>query len=355
VRRTILTVAAVAVLVAATGAAIAMAGGAAAKPVQSGTSTATVTRGPLSSLVSLDGTLTYRAQSDGSPYTVINRARGIYTALPATGERVGCGGALYRVDDRPVLLLCGAVPAYRDLSLGVTGADVRQLNKNLRALGYDIADSATFGAATQTALRKLQRDRGCVVTGRLALTDAVFLPDAVRIADVTGRLGGGAQPDADVLHATSDTLVVQVNLEPWQQGEVAAGDAARITLPGNASATGKVDRLGTVAVVPAGQGGNAADASVPAFLTLDDPSRANGLDRAPVSVDITTTGVPDALSVPVTALLGNTGGGYAVEVVRDGAPGALVAVTLGLFDATAGRVQVDGALHEGDHVVVPSS
>ena len=49
------------------------------------------------------------------------------------------------------------------------------------------------------------------------------------------------------MQATSDTLVVQVNLEASQQGEVSVGDRARITLPGNRSVTGKVQRLGSVA------------------------------------------------------------------------------------------------------------
>ncbi len=66
----------------------------------------------LAAMVSLHGTLTHRARPDGSPYLVINRARGTYTALPDDGDRVDCGDALYRVDDRPVLLLCGATPAY---------------------------------------------------------------------------------------------------------------------------------------------------------------------------------------------------------------------------------------------------
>ena len=41
--------------------------------------TATVERGKLSDMVSQYGILTYRARSDGSPYAVINRARGTYT------------------------------------------------------------------------------------------------------------------------------------------------------------------------------------------------------------------------------------------------------------------------------------
>ena len=46
------------------------------------------------------------------------------------------------------------------------------------------------------ALKALQRRKGVHVTGALALGDAVFLPEAVRIAKVTGQLGGTARPGA---------------------------------------------------------------------------------------------------------------------------------------------------------------
>src|SRR5262245_63687832 len=93
--------------------------------------TATVQRGKLSDMVSQYGTLSYRARSDGSPYSVINRASGTYTELPDGGDRVDCGDVLYRVDDHPVLLLCGLTPAYRSLSEGDRGPDVAELNANL--------------------------------------------------------------------------------------------------------------------------------------------------------------------------------------------------------------------------------
>jgi multidrug efflux pump subunit AcrA (membrane-fusion protein) len=157
-----------------------------------------------------------------------------------------------------------------------------------------------------------------------------------------------------VLSATSDTLQVQVNLDPSQQGEVRKGDRAKITLPGNTAVTGRVAAFGRVAQTPAGQGSQAADATIPTFISLDDPAKAGGLDQAPVEVDITTKGVDNALSVPVTALFGKSGGGFAVEVVRAGDRRELVAVKLGLFDAGGGRVQVEGDLRAGDQVVVPS-
>jgi multidrug efflux pump subunit AcrA (membrane-fusion protein) len=311
--------------------------------------TAKVAKGPLSGMVSLDGTLTYRARPDGSPYSVINQAGGTYTKLPDAGDGLDCGDVLYRVDEQPVLLLCGAVPAYRDLHKGDEGKDVRQLNRNLH-----VPDGDDFTWRTKEALEELQHDNSVDATGALDIDDAVFLPQPVRIAKLTGVLGGLARPGAQVAQATSDTLDVQVDLDASQQGEVKPGDRAQITLPGNTSVNGRVDRLGRVARAPAGQSADAGDATIPAYIGLDKPAKARGLDRAPVQVDITTKGVESALSVPVTALVGKAGGGFAVEVVRDGGRRELVAVKLGLFDATDGRVQVDGDLAVGDRVVVPS-
>ncbi len=170
---------------------------------------------------------------------------------------------------------------------------------------------------------------------------------------MTGELGGPARAGARLAEATSDTLVVQVRLDASQQGEVQVGDRARITLPGNRSAVGRVDRLGTVARAAAGQ--EVAAATVPAFVALADPAQARGLDAAPVEVEIATRGVAGVLSVPVLALVGAAGGGFAVEVVRDGGRREPVAVRLGLFDTSAGRVEVTGALEAGDRVVVPAS
>jgi hypothetical protein len=347
-----LTGAAVLVAVAATGAVVVLSGGEQATAASQGASasTAPVQKGKLSAAVSQDGTLTYRARPDGSPFSAINHARGTYTELPAAGDEVDCGGVLYRVDANPVLLLCGTVPAYRALHVGDAGQDVRQLNRNLHVRGA----GGAFTSKTETALKALQRRKGARVTGALALGDAVFLPEAVRIAKVTGQLGGFALPGAQALNATSDTLHVQVNLDPSEQGQVKRGDRAQITLPGNTTVTGKVDGFGRVAEAPAGQGASAADATISTYISLDDPDKARGLDKAPVGVDITTAGVASALSVPVTALVGRSGGGFAVEVARGGGRRELVAVTVGLFDTADGRVQVEGDLREGDPVAVPS-
>jgi Putative peptidoglycan binding domain len=364
VKRKTWVLAATAVLVAvtATGGVVAMSSAkqATSAAQEPSVNTVKVERGRLLDMVSQNGTLTYRARSDGAPYAVINQARGIYTELPDDGDSIGCGDVLYRVDDHPVLLLCGSTPAYRSLSEGASGPDVTELNANLVHFGYATRaqldpSSDRFSSETASAVEKLQSKLGEDQTGSLALGRAVFLPESVRIAKMTGELGGSAGPGAQVAQATSDTLEVQVALDPSQQGEVKRGDPAQITLPGNASVTGKVDRLGRVAQVPAGRNTGAGAATIPAYISLDDPEKARGLDRAPVQVEITTKGVESALSVPVTAIVGKSGGGFAVEAVRAGGRRELVAVKLGLFDTAGGRVQVEGDLRQGEHVVVPAS
>ena len=271
-----------------------------------------------------------------------------------------CGSVLYRVDDRPVLLLCGRVPAYRDVHSGDAGNDIRQLNRNLHDRGYDAAagvaiepDENAFTVGTQKALEVLQLDRGAPVTGELRIDDAVFLPESMRIAKVTGELGGAALPGAQLAQATSDAPEVQVQLDPSEQG---AGEGRR---PCADHAGGQpVDHRqgGAGRERYPGPSWTRCEARGRHHPRLRHPRRPGQGRRARAglgSVEITTAGVENALSVPVTAIVGNAGGGFAVEVVRDHRR-ELVAVRLGLFDTGDGRVQVEGDLSEGDHVVVPS-
>ena len=73
--------AAVLVAVSATGGVVVVSGGkqATSAAQEPPPSTVKVEKRELSAMVSVDGTLTYQAQSDGSPYSVINRASGTFT------------------------------------------------------------------------------------------------------------------------------------------------------------------------------------------------------------------------------------------------------------------------------------
>jgi HlyD family secretion protein len=321
-----------------------------------GMSLAAVQEGQLSSQVDQSGTLSYSAGADGTPYSVVDQASGTYTWVPAAGTQIDCGETLYKVGEKPVILICGSTPAYRNLAEGDDGKDVQALNKTLVNEGYADKseldpDSDHFGAGTAGALEKLQDKRGADVTGRLNLGQAVFLPGPLRISKVMAVNGTGAGPGRPIMEAASNRREVTVKLDASQQSEVKKGDQAQITLPDNRTTSGVVSRIGTVATSSGSE-----SATIPVYVTLNHPKDAGTLEQAPVQVQITTDGVKDALIVPVTALIGKAGGAYAVEVAAgDSGQTRIVPVTLGLFDNANGRVQVSGALSAHDRVVVPST
>jgi len=328
-----------------------------------GTTTATVTYRTLTSQQQVDGTLGY----SGS-YSIVNRASGTLTSLPSTGQVVRQGHVLYRVDTSPVVLLYGSTPAYRDLTEGDSGPDVRSLNADLVALGD--ASSASldptsdyFGAATAAAVDTLQANLGVSQTGTLTWGEAVFAPGPVRVTSVNATKGTPAQAGAVVLQATSTTRQVTVNLDAAQQSYVKAGDQVTITLPDQATTAGTVTSVSSVATSGSSSGGSSSSgssgsnsATVQVTIALRDPGATGTLDQAPVQVAITTATAPDVLTVPVTALLAQPGGGYAVEITGPGATRTILPVTVGLFDDAQGLVQVSGSgLQAGQHVVVPAS
>ena len=110
--------------------------------------------------------------------------------------------------------------------------------------------------------------------------------------------------------------------------------------------------ISSVGKVATGQG---SSAKITVQVRLRHPRAAGHLDQAPVTVNITTSRVHDALAVPVAALRGPAGR----VCGRGGRPGGrhrLVRVTPGLFDDAAGLVQVSGTgLAAGQRVVVPAS
>jgi peptidoglycan hydrolase-like protein with peptidoglycan-binding domain len=320
------------------------------------TTIAHVRQGPLSAQVTGVGALGYAAQPDGSPYAVVDRAGGTITALPGIGQVIRQGQAVYWVNNHPVVLLDGSTPVSRPLSVGASGPDVAELNADLAALGYAAglslsSSSDYFGPATASALARLQGALGEAQTGALALGQAVFLPGPLRITQRNAALGANADPGATLLHATSTRRQVLVNIDAQEQSSLSVGDPVLITLPSYQDTSGVVASVGTVA-----NGSGSSTPTIPVYITLRHPRDAGRLDQAPVRVQITTAGVSNALIVPVTALLPQTGGGYAVETVDARGVHQLAPVTLGLFDDADGLVQVISQhLAAGQAIVVPAT
>ena len=317
------------------------------------TSTAVVKRETLTSQSSLSGTL-----ADSGSYTIVNQATGTVTTLPVVGKTVRQGGVLYQVSGAPVVLLYGNVPAYRDMSAGLTGADVREFNKAMIALGYttraDVLAAGLgmgyFSAATTTAWEDYQTALGVTVpSATVTLGQVVFLPTAVKISawETAITPGTAATPGTALMTGTSPVPQVTINLDPSLETEIKAGDKVEIDLPEGGVTTGVVTQVSKVASTNA-----SGVTSVPVYVNLDHPKAARDLSSAPVTVKVTTGSVANALVVPVAALVARSGG-YAVEVTGPGGH-HLVKVTVGVFDDADGMVQVTGNLTPGQHVVVPA-
>ncbi|HEV3290064.1 MAG TPA: peptidoglycan-binding protein [Streptosporangiaceae bacterium] len=319
------------------------------------TSTAIVTRRTLVSHTQVSATL-----QDAGSYSVVNQASGTLTRLPAVGRVVRQGQALYQVNGLPVVLLYGNVPAWRTLSAGMTGRDVRELNAGLVRLGYATAAALGpragwdyFSSETAYALEQFQEHLGITSpTGKLTLGQAVFLPSAVKITawGTSVAPGTAAAPGTALMTATSDSPVVSIALDSADEPEVKAGDTVAVTLPTGSTAAGVVTSVGTVATTNASTGAT----TVTVLVALKHPAVARRLSSAPVTVSITTGRVRNALVVPVTALLAQPGGGYAVEVTGPGGH-HLVAVSIGMIDNATGLVQITSTrLTVGQRVVVPA-
>jgi hypothetical protein len=322
--------------------------------------TEAVTRQDLSATTPESATLGYAGS-----YPVTGQGGGTLTWLPSPGQVIRQGQALYRTDNgSPTVLLYGGVPDWRTLDEGVTGADVTQLNHDLVRLGD--ADSADISALgwdyfsweTRAGVEELQSDLEISSpSGSLSLGSMVFEPEALRVTQVTGRLGGPAS--GPVMQATSERRVVTVPLDVSAQPEVKAGDTVTVTLPNGTTTPGVVSSVGTVATSTPdqGQGQGQGPTTIPVQVNLTDPKAAGTLDQAPVTVNITTGTSPGpVLAVPMTALVAQASGGYEVEIVGPAGTRRWVPVQAGpVFDDASGLVQVAGNLTPGQRVVVAAS
>ncbi len=290
------------------------------------------------------GTISY-----ANPQSVYDGLSGTITWLPNVGQLVKPGQPLFEVDGQPVLLLDGTTPAYRELSSSDSGGqDILALNRNLVNLGFNpdgIVVNDAWQAATTAGVEALQASRGETRSGSLPLGQVVFLPGSQIVAAVDANLGstGGGDPGAPaILQTTSTQLIVTVDLPASSQSEARVGEQVTVEMPAGNTVDGAITAVSSVAASSSSSAGGSSSstsqATIPVTIILKGHISGAGLDQAPVSVNFAAAVANNVLSVPVTALLATSGGGFAVQVA--GAPHRLIAVTTGLF--AAGYVQISG-------------
>ena len=328
-----------------------------------------VTRGDLVASVQSTGRLGF----EGS-YSLIGHRAGTVTWVPRPGDVIGRGQRMYGVDLRPIPLLFGSVPFYRPLSPGSEGADVRQLERNLVALGHAGPASLTvddsYTSATGRAVSRWQDAIGVEETGTLAAGDAVVAPGPVRVGTVGPLIGQAARPGEPVLTGTGTGHSAHLDLQLSYRPLVAVDQAVRVQLPNGRTVDGTVAAVGTAAEAassqaqtagtaaqaggqPGGCQGDACPQTVPVDVRITSPeSQLGGVFEGSVTVTFPAETRRGVLSVPIDALTVGPDGTFAVVVV-DPAGRRTVPVQTGMF--TSGRVEVSGGgLAEGSQVEVPS-
>ncbi|MGI5427468.1 peptidoglycan-binding protein [Streptomyces sp. CA-179760] len=411
-RRTVLAASALVVVAAvAVVGALGLGGGGAEEgssaPPRSG-STVPVTRTTLTERTTVDGQLGY-----GTEIPLPVKATGTVTWLPKEGTTVERGGTLLRVDDRPVVLLYGTLPMYRELGLtagpqqgtrqdtqqgtqqdagakgdiqgsgdqgrtaeapgapdpsgsptpggagagaaaGGTGGtlrgmDVLQFESDLAALGY--TGFTVDEEFTDLTARAVKRWQKSL---GLPQTGTVGIGDVVYSAGKV-RIGHasvrlGSPATDDVLTYTGTSRKVVVNASAAEDSWAVRGAAVTIGLPDGKSVKGEVASVGKSATAPE-EGGGEGDSATPTVpVTLTIKDQKSVGRLESAPVTVEYVGRERADVLTVPVA--------ALVALAEGghgletADGRFVAVKTGLF--ADGRVEVSGsAVREGMNVRIP--
>lgn len=144
-----------------------------------------------------------------APSTLKTQA-GLITTLPVRNTQFSEGAVLLTASGRPVFVLQGNLPAYRDLAPGVSGEDVRQFELALKRLGFDPGPiDGVFDQQTSLAVAKWYQVKGFEPFGptRDQLTLIRNLErdwgEAVKLQQTTAAVASAALPAVESARATA--------------------------------------------------------------------------------------------------------------------------------------------------------
>jgi peptidoglycan hydrolase-like protein with peptidoglycan-binding domain len=303
----------------------------------------------------------------------LKTGRQVVTRLPDDATELAEGDVALTVSGRPVFLLEGGEPSYRDLGPGIVGEDVRQLEQALERLGLDpgrvdgVYDAGTEAAvaelyarakfepvrATEEQLAALRPIEAELVENASAgagvqfpADEVIFVESApVRVTEV--QVEPGDQPGGPIMTVTDVVVAIDSSVPIEEAPLLRTGMKAVIDEPDLG-----IDETGVVSQVAEQPGTNDVDGFHVYFeVTVDGAPPALVGASVRITVPIESTEGP-VLSVPVSAVSLAADGSSRVQRSTD-AGLEFVTVEPGL--SAGGFVQVtptDGALEPGDLVVV---
>lgn len=310
--------------------------------------TVKVVRETITVTLDKDGELSYATELH------LRSSQGLVTWLPQPGGAVNRGETLAKINNQPITLLYGDLPFYRDLSIDSEGPDVKELEENLAALGYTGFDvNETYTYATASAVKKWQDSLGLNKTGEVSFELLRVAPGPLVITTRTAAIGD--QATGEILTAASTERIVKVNLKPADIQFAKTGATVTLSIAGAPTVPGKITATETRIVK--GTGENPTDSTVlQVTVKPDDLTTIPANGTATVKVNFVSESKENVLTVPITALLALSEGGYAVQTINNTTPqntsNTLLAVKPGLF--ANGKVEITGDnITEGLEIVVP--
>lgn len=312
------------------------------------------------------------------------------TRLPVkVGDRVRPGRVIAEIDGRPILLLRGRLPAYRDLHEGDHGPDVTQLQRALESLGYaDYDPPGEFMRSTALALLLFYRHLGyqapihhaatapgapapsppagsprhpigtrrtatdlVIPSAYLPMSEVTFIPTRSALVVSVGTRVGGVVTAAPVLTLATGNPYVTAELSQHQAAQARRGMPATIvsaTPPLTAAAI--VTRIGSLPAV-----GSPPVSGFPVRVKSRRPLPQNLIGaRVRLTIEAAVTSRP-VLTVPLAAIVA-AGHGRPTHVVKVMAGQRRVRVAIFTGAKAGGLVAVQpvqpGKLQPGDRVLI---
>jgi peptidoglycan hydrolase-like protein with peptidoglycan-binding domain len=277
--------------------------------------TASVEQRDLIEEVDWSGTL-----AAGATSSVASPTSGTVTAVAETGATIGRGDVIARVDDRPVVALIGSTPMWRDLRDGDEGDDVRQLETNLVALGYDpdgdVAIDDEYTSTTADMVEAWQESLGLDETGDVAMGDVVVITGESTVI-ASPAVGSSVQSGAEL--ASLETASIQFDVIGWEYDAETLGSIDAIAEPGTSVTHGTVlyraDGVNVLAVVDitpetqvvldAFRGGDIEEIeSVLAYIGFDPNGEMDIDDDADLATAAAVLRWQESVGLPATGSIG---------------------------------------------------
>lgn len=290
-----------------------------------------------------------------------------------TGDTIRPCSSPLAVNDRPIVVLAGSVPLFRDLAPGAQGSDVAQLQKGLRGCGRRITDSTgVLGPSTLAAWNAVARGGATSGTegkdSSIGWRQVVLVPPAltkVLISEVSAAAGGVVAATAPLMKLTAGDPIAVGGVDVRSAATLKQGQQLSVVLSSGAKTQGVVRSITAASHVSSGGSPSDPSTELAGDGRQDPAAVVSGQSRVeiaftkpppddpPVSATVVVATSPaSSLSVPLAAV-SSCEESACVRVI-EGDQRCSVPVATGLSSARTVVVKPSGSepLEVGDVVLV---